>query len=51
METSQHKEGTVAKSIEEQTTKLPSGLFGWAAPGSMGTALTLKLMGKKKMMH
>ena len=48
METSQHNEGPIAKSIEEQTSKLPSDLFLWAALGSMGTALTLKLMGKKK---
>ena len=47
METSQHTEGPVAKRIEEQTSKLPSDLFLWAALGSMGTALTLKLMGKK----
>ena len=47
METSQHTEGPIAKSIEEQTSKLPSDLFLWAALGSMGTALTLKLMGKK----
>ncbi len=47
METTQHNEGPVAKSIEEQTSKLPSDLFLWAALGSMGTALTLKLMGKK----
>ena len=47
METSQHTEGPVAKRIEEQTSNLPSDLFLWAALGSMGTALTLKLMGKK----
>lgn len=47
METSQHTEGPVAKLIEEQTSKLSSDLFLWAALGSMGTALTLKLMGKK----
>jgi hypothetical protein len=47
MVTSQHTEGPVAKVIEEQTSKLPSDLFLWAALGSMGTALTLKIMGKK----
>ncbi len=47
METTQHNEGEVAKTIEEQTSKLPSDLFLWAALGSMGAALTLKLMGKK----
>lgn len=47
MVTSQHTEGPVAKVIEEQTSKLPSDLFLWVALGSMGTALTLKIMGKK----
>ena len=47
MVTSQHTEGPVAKLIEEQTSKLPSDLFLWAAFGSIGTALTLKIMGKK----
>lgn len=47
METAQHKEGPLAKTIEEQTSKLPSDLFMWAALGSMGAALTLKLMGRK----
>ena len=43
----QHKEGEVAKAIEEQTAKLPSDIFLWAALGSMGVSLTLKLMGNK----
>jgi hypothetical protein len=43
----QHKEGPVARAIEEQTAKLPSDLFLWAALGSMGVSLTLKLMGQK----
>lgn len=43
----EHKEGEVAKAIEEQTAKLPSDLFLWAALGSMGVSLTLKLMGNK----
>jgi len=47
MVTSQHNEGPVAKVIEEQTSKLPSDIFLWAALGSIGTALTLKIMGKK----
>jgi hypothetical protein len=37
-----HKEGKVARAIEEQTAKLPSDLFLWAAVGSMLTSLTLK---------
>ncbi len=47
MEKTQHIEGPVAKTIEEQTSKLPSDLFLWAALGSMGAALTLKIMGRK----
>lgn len=39
-------EGPVAKSIEKQTSKLPSDLFLWAALGSMATSATLKVMGK-----
>jgi hypothetical protein len=31
----QHSEGPVATAIEEQTAKLPSDLFLWAAIGSM----------------
>ncbi len=41
-----HQEGKVAEAIEEQTAKLPSDLFLWAALGSMAASLTFKLMGK-----
>jgi hypothetical protein len=40
-------EGKVAKTIEDQTAKLPSDLFLWSALGAMGISLTLKIMGKK----
>jgi len=43
----QHKEGDLAKAIEKQTAKLPSDIFLWAALGSMGISLTLKLIGAK----
>ncbi|MEO8764126.1 MAG: hypothetical protein ABI416_07560 [Ginsengibacter sp.] len=43
----EHKEGKLARSIEEQTAKLPSDIFLWAALGSMGISLTLKLLGNK----
>ena len=39
-----HKEGKVAKAIEEQTAKLPSDVFLWAALSSMAVSLTLKLI-------
>ncbi|GAB2778440.1 hypothetical protein GCM10027275_22290 [Rhabdobacter roseus] len=42
----EHKEGKVAKAIEEQTSKIPSDTFLWAALGAMGVSLTLKLLRK-----
>ncbi|MDB5286525.1 MAG: hypothetical protein JWR05_1474 [Mucilaginibacter sp.] len=42
-----HSEGKVAKAIENQTAKLPSDVFLWAALASMGVSLTLKIMRKK----
>jgi hypothetical protein len=43
---SDFSEGRVARGIEEQTAKLPSDLFLWAALASIGTSLALKIMGK-----
>jgi hypothetical protein len=43
-----HSEGFVAKTIEEQTAKLPSDTFLWLAFGSIGASLTLKLTGRDK---
>ena len=43
----QHSEGTVARTIEQQTAKLPSDTFLWAAVGSIGTSAILRLLGKK----
>jgi hypothetical protein len=43
-----HAEGTVARTIEQQTARLPSDLFLWAAAGSIGTSAVLQLMGKNK---
>ena len=40
----EQKEGKVARAIEEQTAKLPSDLFLWAAVGSMAASLTLKVL-------
>jgi len=47
MTAQQHTEGTVARTIEQQTAKLPSDTFLWAAVGSIGTSAILRLMGKK----
>lgn len=43
-----HSEGPVAKAIENQTSKLPSDVFLWAALGSMAASATLKCLGKDK---
>ena len=43
-----HREGILAKTIEEQTAKLPSDTFLWAAGGSIAASLTLKLIGRDK---
>ena len=45
---SDHREGILAKTIEEQTAKLPSDTFLWAAIASIGASLTLKFMGRHK---
>lgn len=43
----QQTEGKVARTIEQQTAKIPSDVFLWAALGSIGTSAILRLMGKK----
>jgi len=43
----QHKEGKVATAIEEQTAKIPSDVFLWAALGSMAISLAMRLTGSK----
>jgi len=50
-EAHEHSEGTVARTIEEQTAKLPSDLFLWAAAGAIGTSLILELMGNEEKSH
>ena len=40
--TEQHAEGQIAKTIEQQTAKLPSDLFLWAAGGAIATAALLQ---------
>jgi hypothetical protein len=42
-----HTEGPVAKAIEEQTAKLPSDTFLWAAVGAMTASATLQLLGNR----
>jgi hypothetical protein len=47
----QHSEGTVARTIEHQTAKLPSDVFLWSAVGSIGASLILQLTGNKEKSH
>jgi hypothetical protein len=44
----EHREGSIARAIEQQTAKLPSDAFLWAAVGSIGLSLALELSGKEK---
>lgn len=44
----EHKEGRVAKSIEEQTAKIPSDFFLWASFASMAASAILQFTTKKK---
>jgi hypothetical protein len=46
-EAQEHSEGQLAKTIEEQTAKLPSDTFLWLAIGSMIVSATMQLAGKK----
>lgn len=43
------KEGPVATMIEEQTAKVPSDAFLWAALGSMAVSFTLKVMKRDEL--
>ena len=46
--TESHSEGTVARTIEQQTAKLPSDIYLWAAGGAIATSAILQLTGKPK---
>ena len=41
------REGRLARAIEQQTAKLPSDTFLWAAVGSIGVSAALQLAGKR----
>ena len=45
---SQHREGMVARTIEQQTAKLPSDLFLWGAVASIVGSLVLAIAGDQK---
>ena len=42
-----HSEGVVARTIEDQTARLPSDTFLWAALGAMGLAFFLQSSGRR----
>lgn len=42
-----HQEGTLAKTIENQTAKVPSDVYLWSAVTCMGVSLALKCMKHK----
>ena len=42
-----HTEGVVARAIEHYTAQLPSDTFLWAAAGSIGLSLALRMSGNR----
>lgn len=44
----EHREGALARSIEQQTARIPSDAWLWAAVGSIGLSLALELSGREK---
>ncbi len=42
-----HSEGVIARTIENQTARLPSDLFLWAAAASIGCSLALECSGRR----
>ena len=44
----EHREGRLARTIEQQTAKLPSDTYLWAAVGSIALSLGLELAGHEK---
>ena len=47
LQAAEHSEGVVARTIEEQTAKLPSDTFLWLALSAMTASLVLHLSGRK----
>lgn len=46
-EPQEHSEGQVARTIENETARLPSDTFLWAALAAMGVSLFLQMSGRK----
>ena len=47
-EARKHSEGSIARTIEQQTAKLPSDIYLWAAGGAIAASAILQLTGKSK---
>jgi hypothetical protein len=47
-EAQEHTEGIVARTIEQQTAKLPSDVWLWASLGSIGISLLMYATGKRE---
>jgi len=43
-----HREGPIAKAIEEQTAKLPSDFFLWGVEAPITGSLTLRLLDRER---
>jgi hypothetical protein len=43
---SHRREGPIARTIEEETSQIPSDMFLWAAGAAAGTAMLLRFMGR-----
>lgn len=50
-EAAQQTEGVIARTIEQQTAKLPSDVFLWAAFGAIGLAAYLEFTGRQEKSH
>jgi hypothetical protein len=44
----EHREGVLARTIEQQTAKIPSDVFLWAAVGSIAGSLVFLMLGDEK---
>jgi len=47
-EAQKHSEGPVAKAIEQQTAKLPSDVYLWAAGGAIAVSAVFQLLRRPK---
>jgi hypothetical protein len=47
LEREEQREGTVARSIEKQTAKLPSDVFLWTALGAIALSATFQFTGNR----